>query len=100
MFQVESLKIEEEQGRPLVALLSTDILVLVFDNGSDAGQVELFTVIRLVRPTHYQCASACGKEGKTLRIVDPQRAIMYLEAPSSTDAQEWASAINQQAAAF
>lgn len=99
MFQIESLKIEEHK-RPLIGLLSTDILVLVADSGESTGPVDLFTVIRLGSSPSSSCAVITGMEGRGLRILDPQRAILYLELASPAEAQTWASMINQQAVIF
>ena len=57
--QVHSLKVET-QNRPILALLTSDILVLIKDDGDANGQVELFTVLRLGQTTKSRCASAFG----------------------------------------
>jgi len=94
--QVYCLKSETET-KPLIALLTSDILVLIHDNGETVGQVKLHTVLRLGQSKRTSCATA--RRDGVLRLVD-SRQIMYLKLSSEDEAQAWADAINSQLAAL
>ncbi|KIY63637.1 hypothetical protein CYLTODRAFT_381929 [Cylindrobasidium torrendii FP15055 ss-10] len=78
--------------RPLVGILCNDLLVLCRDptDGQDpSSSVDLWAVLRM--QTLAQPASIV--HGNALRLVD-NKAILYFEAPSSSDALNWYRAIN------
>lgn len=84
----------ENETKPLIALLTSDILVLIHDNGETAGQVQLHSVLRLGQSNRTSCATVFGSEGM-LRVVDT-RSVLYLRLSSHEEAQIWAKAINDQ----
>ncbi|KAF8807582.1 hypothetical protein BYT27DRAFT_7256162 [Phlegmacium glaucopus] len=78
--------------RPLIGILCNDLLVLCRDpsEGQDpASHVDLWAVLRM--QTLPQPASIV--HGNALRLVD-NKAILYFDAPSSSDALNWYRAIN------
>jgi len=78
--------------RPLIGILCNDLLVLCRDpsEGHDpAGYVDLWAVLRM--QTLPQPASIV--HGNALRLVD-NKAILYFDAPSPSDALNWYRAIN------
>ncbi|KAK0456257.1 hypothetical protein EV421DRAFT_1895502 [Armillaria borealis] len=78
--------------RPLVGILCNDLLVLCRDpsDGQDpSSSVDLWAVLRM--QTLPQPASIV--HGNALRLVD-NKAILYFDAPSSSDALNWYRAIN------
>ncbi|KAF9036417.1 hypothetical protein BDZ89DRAFT_1100599 [Hymenopellis radicata] len=78
--------------RPLVGILCNDLLVLCRDpsEGQDPhSAVDLWAVLRM--QTLPQPASIV--HGNALRLVD-NKAILYFDAPSSSDALNWFRAIN------
>ncbi|KAH8110676.1 hypothetical protein DFH11DRAFT_1860250 [Phellopilus nigrolimitatus] len=78
--------------RPLYGVLCNDLFVLCRDpsNGQDPNSpVDLWAVLRM--QTMPQPTSIV--HGNTLRIVDT-KAILYLEAPSTSEALTWFRAIN------
>ncbi|KAF7982007.1 hypothetical protein HWV62_30240 [Athelia sp. TMB] len=78
--------------RALVGILCNDLLVLCRDpsEGKDnAGPVDLWAVLRM--QTLPQPASIV--HGNALRLVD-NKAILYFDAPSPSDALNWFRAIN------
>jgi len=82
----------EVTPRPLVAILCNDLLVLCKDpsGGRDpTGQVDLWAVLRM--QTVQQPASIM--HGSALRLVD-NKAILYFDLPSTTEALTWSRAIN------
>lgn len=82
----------EVTPRPLVAILCNDLLVLCKDpsGGRDAtGPVDLWAVLRM--QTVQQPASIV--HGSALRLVD-NKAILYFDLPSTTEALTWSRAIN------
>lgn len=95
--QVHYLKAEIEP-RPLIMLLTTDILILLHDNNETVGAVQLYSVLRLGQNNRTPCASAFGHEGK-LRLVDA-RSILYLKLSSESEAHVWADLINRQVCSF
>ncbi|VDB99833.1 unnamed protein product [Peniophora sp. CBMAI 1063] len=89
--QVECLA-PEQTPRSLVGILCNDLLVLCRDpsDGRDPGsQVDLWAVLRM--QTLPQPASIV--HGNVLRLVD-NKAILYFEAVSTSDALTWFRAIN------
>jgi len=89
--QVECLA-PEETPRSLVGILCNDLLVLCKD--ASAGKdhtlpVDLWAVLRM--QTLPQPASI--EQGNSLRVVD-NKAILYFDAPSTSDALTWCRAIN------
>ena len=84
----------EVEAKSLIALLTSDILVLILDNGETSGPISLHSVLRLGQNTRTSCASAFGSEGM-LRVVDT-RSVLYLKLSSQAEAQSWAKAINDQ----
>lgn len=92
LVQVECLS-PEVTPRPLVALLCNDMLVLCKDpsHGKDPNSpYDLWAVLRM--QTSLQPASVV--HGSTLRLVD-NKAILYFEAATTSDALTWSRAINQ-----
>ncbi|KAG2129960.1 hypothetical protein DEU56DRAFT_816365 [Suillus clintonianus] len=82
----------ELNPRPLVGILCNDLLVLCRDpsDGKDPmSAVDLWAVLRM--QTLPQPASIV--HGNALRLVD-NKAILYFEAPSGSDALNWFRAIN------
>ncbi|KDR85180.1 hypothetical protein GALMADRAFT_330695 [Galerina marginata CBS 339.88] len=78
--------------RPLVGILCNDLLVLCRDpsDGQDpASNVDLWAVLRM--QTLPQPASIV--HGNSLRLVD-NKAILYFDAPTPSDALNWYRAIN------
>lgn len=78
--------------RPLMGILCNDLLVLCRDpsEGQDpASMVDLWAVLRM--QTLPQPASIV--HGNALRLVD-NKAILYFDAPSPSDALNWYRAIN------
>ncbi|KAF9454883.1 hypothetical protein P691DRAFT_654979 [Macrolepiota fuliginosa MF-IS2] len=78
--------------RPLIGILCNDLLVLCRDpsDGQDPNsQVDLWAVLRM--QTLPQPASIV--HGNALRLVD-NKAILYFDAPSPSDALNWYRAIN------
>ncbi|KAI3621836.1 grfa protein [Moniliophthora roreri] len=78
--------------RPLVGILCNDLLVLCRDpsEGRDpSSSVDLWAVLRM--QTLPQPASIV--HGNALRLVD-NKAILYFDAPSASDALNWYRAIN------
>ncbi|KAF9535838.1 hypothetical protein CPB83DRAFT_753504 [Crepidotus variabilis] len=78
--------------RPLVGILCNDLLVLCRDpsEGQDpSSPVDLWAVLRM--QTLPQPASIV--HGNALRLVD-NKAILYFDAPSTSDALNWYRAIN------
>lgn len=78
--------------RPLIGILCNDLLVLCRDpsDGQDpSSQVDLWAVLRM--QTLPQPASIV--HGNALRLVD-NKAILYFDAPSPSDALNWYRAIN------
>ncbi|PCH33605.1 hypothetical protein WOLCODRAFT_22111 [Wolfiporia cocos MD-104 SS10] len=78
--------------RALIGILCNDLLVLCRDptEGQDPNsQVDLWAVLRM--QTLPQPASIV--HGNALRLVD-NKAILYFEAPSPSDALNWSRAIN------
>ncbi|KAJ3506063.1 hypothetical protein NLJ89_g7086 [Agrocybe chaxingu] len=78
--------------RPLIGILCNDLLVLCRDpsDGQDpASFVDLWAVLRM--QTLPQPASIV--HGNALRLVD-NKAILYFDAPSPSDALNWYRAIN------
>jgi len=78
--------------RPLVGILCNDLLVLCRDpsEGKDpSSPVDLWAVLRM--QTLPQPASIV--HGNALRLVD-NKAILYFDAPSPSDALNWFRAIN------
>ncbi|KAJ7225815.1 hypothetical protein GGX14DRAFT_531499 [Mycena pura] len=78
--------------RPLIGILCNDLLVLCRDpsEGQDSGSyVDLWAVLRM--QTLPQPASIV--HGNALRLVD-NKAILYFDAPSPSDALNWYRAIN------
>ncbi|TCD71469.1 hypothetical protein EIP91_008849 [Steccherinum ochraceum] len=93
--QVECLS-PELTPRSLVGVLCNDLLVLCRDpsDGQDPGSpVDLWAVLRM--QTLPQPASIV--HGNALRLVD-NKAILYFEAPSTSDAVTWYRAINMNMA--
>jgi len=91
LVQVDCLQ-PELTPRPLIALLCNDMLVLCKDpsQGSDKNaEYDLWAVLRM--QTTAQPASVV--HGSTLRLVD-NRAILYFDAASTSDALTWSRAIN------
>ncbi|KIP12013.1 hypothetical protein PHLGIDRAFT_82614 [Phlebiopsis gigantea 11061_1 CR5-6] len=89
--QVECLS-PELTPRSLIGVLCNDLLVLCRDatDGQDPNsQVDLWAVLRM--QTLPQPASIV--HGNALRLVD-NKAILYFEAPSTSDALTWFRAIN------
>ncbi|KAF8585852.1 hypothetical protein K439DRAFT_1632325 [Ramaria rubella] len=89
--QVECLA-PEETPRSLVGILCNDLLVLCKDQsaGKDhAVPVDLWAVLRM--QTLPQPASIV--HGNSLRVVD-NKAILYFDAPSTSEALTWCRAIN------
>ncbi|KAI6134009.1 hypothetical protein EV401DRAFT_1437150 [Pisolithus croceorrhizus] len=89
--QVECLA-PELTPRPLIGILCNDLLVLCRDpsDGKDPrSHVDLWAVLRM--QTLPQPASIV--HGNALRIVD-NKAILYFDAPSPSDALKWFRAIN------
>ncbi|KAF9243943.1 hypothetical protein BU15DRAFT_72053 [Melanogaster broomeanus] len=89
--QVDCLS-PELTRRPLTGILCNDLLVLCRDpsEGRDPmSSVDLWAVLRM--QTLPQPASIV--HGNTLRIVD-NKAILYFDAPSPSDALTWFRAIN------
>ncbi|KAI6044998.1 hypothetical protein EDC04DRAFT_2865486 [Pisolithus marmoratus] len=89
--QVECLA-PELTPRPLIGILCNDLLVLCRDpsDGKDPmSPVDLWAVLRM--QTLPQPASIV--HGNALRIVD-NKAILYFDAPSPSDALKWFRAIN------
>ncbi|KAL4068228.1 hypothetical protein V8B97DRAFT_2024860 [Scleroderma yunnanense] len=89
--QVECLA-PELTPRPLIGILCNDLLVLCRDpsEGKDpVSSVDLWAVLRM--QTLPQPASIV--HGNALRIVD-NKAILYFDAPSPSDALTWFRAIN------
>ncbi|GJJ09745.1 hypothetical protein Clacol_003969 [Clathrus columnatus] len=89
--QVECLA-PEETPRSLVGILCNDLLVLCKDpsGGQDqTAQVDLWAVLRM--QTRPQPASIT--QGNSLRVVD-NKAILYFDAPSTSEALTWCRAIN------
>lgn len=89
--QVECLA-PELTPRPLIGILCNDLLVLCRDpsEGKDPiSHVDLWAVLRM--QTLPQPASIV--HGNALRIVD-NKAILYFDAPSPSDALTWFRAIN------
>ncbi|KAF8516103.1 hypothetical protein BU17DRAFT_51020 [Hysterangium stoloniferum] len=89
--QVECLA-PEEQPRSLVGILCNDLLVLCKDQsgGRDQNaQVDLWAVLRM--QTLPQPASIV--QASALRVVD-NKAILYFDAPSTSEALTWCRAIN------
>ncbi|KAI0321689.1 hypothetical protein OF83DRAFT_1168216 [Amylostereum chailletii] len=89
--QVECLS-PEQTPRSLVGILCNDLLVLCRDpsEGTDpASAVDLWAVLRM--QTLPQPASIV--HGNVLRLVD-NKAILYFEASSTSDALTWFRAIN------
>lgn len=83
--------------RPLYGILCNDLFVLCRDpsNGQDPNSpVDLWAVLRM--QTMPQPTSIV--HGNTLRIVDT-KAILYLEAPSTSEALTWVRAINMHVSA-
>ncbi|OJA11753.1 hypothetical protein AZE42_02938 [Rhizopogon vesiculosus] len=82
----------ELNPRPLVGVLCNDLLVLCRDpsDGKDPmSAVDLWAVLRM--QTLPQPASIV--HGNTLRLVD-NKAILYFDAPTPSDALNWFRAIN------
>ncbi|KAG2350574.1 hypothetical protein BDR05DRAFT_954675 [Suillus weaverae] len=82
----------ELNPRPLIGILCNDLLVLCRDpsDGKDPmSAVDLWAVLRM--QTLPQPASIV--HGTVLRLVD-NKAILYFEAPSPSDALNWFRAIN------
>jgi hypothetical protein len=78
--------------RPLVGILCNDLLVLCRDpsEGQDpSSPVDLWAVLRM--QTLPQPASIV--HGNALRLVD-NKAILYFDAPTPSDALNWYRAIN------
>jgi len=78
--------------RPLIGILCNDLLVLCRDpsEGQDhSSPVDLWAVLRM--QTLPQPASIV--HGNALRLVD-NKAILYFDAPSPSDALNWYRAIN------
>ncbi|EKM83722.1 hypothetical protein AGABI1DRAFT_51126 [Agaricus bisporus var. burnettii JB137-S8] len=78
--------------RPLIGILCNDLLVLCRDpsEGQEpSSQVDLWAVLRM--QTLPQPASIV--HGNALRLVD-NKAILYFDAPSPSDALNWYRAIN------
>ncbi|KAF9270411.1 hypothetical protein L218DRAFT_952546 [Marasmius fiardii PR-910] len=78
--------------RPLIGILCNDLLVLCRDpsEGRDpSSSVDLWAVLRM--QTLPQPASIV--HGNALRLVD-NKAILYFDAPSASDALNWYRAIN------
>ncbi|KAH8835347.1 GrfA protein [Flagelloscypha sp. PMI_526] len=91
MAQVDCLA-PELTPRPLVGILCNDLLVLCRDlsEGKDPGSpVDLWAVLRM--QTLPQPASIV--HGNALRLVD-NKAILYFDTPSPSDALNWYRAIN------
>ena len=91
----------ETQAVDLIALLCTDLLVLVKEpaDGIDGlGPVELFTVLRLSAGAagEDEPVSLCGGEGM-VRVADV-RNIYYLQCASRKEAKSWMASINLQQA--
>ncbi|KZT43792.1 hypothetical protein SISSUDRAFT_1039690 [Sistotremastrum suecicum HHB10207 ss-3] len=88
--QVECLA-PEITPRDLIGILCNDLLVLCKDATpkDPAGHVDLWAVLRM--QTLPQPASIV--QGNCLRLVD-NKAILYFEAPSTSDALTWCRAIN------
>jgi len=89
--QVECLA-PELTPRPLMGILCNDLLVLCRDpsDGKDpTSNVDLWAVLRM--QTLPQPASIV--HGNVLRLVD-NKAILYFDAPSPSDALNWYRAIN------
>ncbi|KAL7417768.1 hypothetical protein BDY24DRAFT_411722 [Mrakia frigida] len=99
---IECLADPETLSTPLVAVLTSDLLVLCKTQPDPAGKVktdanglardgtvDLFAVLRM--QTKSQPASITN--GSTIRVVD-NRAILYFEAPSTSAALTWLNAIN------
>ncbi|KAI0738511.1 hypothetical protein C8Q80DRAFT_1205847 [Daedaleopsis nitida] len=78
--------------RSLIGILCNDLLVLCKPPSEDQDSncsVDLWAVLRI--QTFPQVASIV--HGNTLRLVD-NKAILYLDAPSTSDALMWSRAIN------
>ncbi|KAF8474305.1 hypothetical protein JB92DRAFT_1904343 [Gautieria morchelliformis] len=89
--QVECLA-PEETPRSLVGLLCNDLLVLCKDQSAGKDHnlpVDLWAVLRM--QTVAQPASIV--QGNALRVVD-NKAILYFDAPSTSEALTWCRAIN------
>ncbi|KAF8649758.1 hypothetical protein AX16_005525 [Volvariella volvacea WC 439] len=89
--QVDCL-LPELTPRPLIGILCNDLLVLCRDtsDGQDPNSaVDLWAVLRM--QTLPQPASIV--HGNSLRLVD-NKAILYFDAPSPSDALNWYRAIN------
>ncbi|KAG8966168.1 hypothetical protein FRC03_012358 [Tulasnella sp. 419] len=89
--QVECL-MPESTPRTLVGILCNDLLVLCKDpsQGTDPkSPVDLWAVLRMQK----LAKPASIVHGHALRIVD-QKAILYFDMPSTSDALTWSRAIN------
>lgn len=91
----------DSAGVDLIALLCTDLLVLVrepADGVDGTGPVELFHVLRLSAGVggEEEPVSLCGGEGM-VRLVDV-RNIYYLQCRNRKEAKSWMAAVNLQQA--
>lgn len=95
VYQLHTLHTESNR-QTLVALLCSDILVILREATESGSPMELFTVIRLSStPDKAPPASVFGPDS-LLRVVADSRAILYLECTSRAVAASWAHAINAQ----
>lgn len=89
VLQVDSLQ-QDAANKSIIALLCSDLMVLCRDpnNASESdgkGLVDLYAVLRM-QGSGGPAASVV--QGSTLRVVDT-RAILYFQAPSTSDALIW-----------
>jgi len=82
----------EDTERSLVGILCNDLMVLCKNpppGSQPTNQVDLWAVLRM----QTLAMPASVVQGSTLRVVD-NKAILYFEAPSTSEALTWSRAIN------
>ncbi|CDZ96787.1 Invasion-inducing protein TIAM1/CDC24 and related RhoGEF GTPases [Phaffia rhodozyma] len=89
LIKVECLGDPDTTVFHLVGVLTSDLFVLCKKDNSTDSSFELFAVLRM--QTKAQPASVIS--GSTIRVVD-NRAILYFEAKSPSDALNWVNMLN------